>query len=125
LAVTVWSSDSLARIGAADEIQIAARRADRTLSNPVIIWVVACNNRLYIRSVNGRDAAWFRSTQATHEGQIRAGGVDNDVAFAEPSDEINDQLDAVYRAKYGYSPSSVAEIVSPQARSATLELVPQ
>jgi hypothetical protein len=71
--MTAWTSDELARIGAANELQIAPRRADGTLRNPVIIWVVAHNNRLYVRSVNGRDAAWFRGTQATHEGHIRLG----------------------------------------------------
>jgi hypothetical protein len=123
--MTAWTSDELARIGAADELQIAARRTDRTLRNPVIIWVVAHNDKLYVRSVNGRDAAWFRSAQVTHEGQVRADGVDNDVAFVDPPDEIDDDLDAAYRVKYAYSPSSVADIVSSQARSATLELVPQ
>jgi hypothetical protein len=122
--MTAWTSDERTRIGAADELQIAVRRADGTLRNPVIIWVVAHNNKLYVRSVNGRDAAWFRSAQATHEGHIRAGGVDKDVAFVDVPSGIDNELDAAYRAKYKYSPSSVAHIVSPQARSATLELEP-
>jgi hypothetical protein len=123
--MTAWTSDELARIGAANELQIAPRRPDGTLRNPVIIWVVAHNNRLYVRSVNGRSAAWFRGTQATHEGHIRAGGVEKDVTFVDVPHDIDDALDAAYRAKYRYSPSSVAHIVSPQARSATLELVPR
>jgi hypothetical protein len=123
--MTSWTSDELAGVGAANELQIAPRRADGTLRNPVIIWVVAHNNRLYVRSVNGRDAAWFRGTQATHEGHIQAGGIEKDVTFVDAPRDIADALDAAYRAKYSYSPSSVAHIVSPQARSATLELVPR
>ena len=123
--MTSWTSDELARIGAANELQIAPRRADGTLRNPVIIWVVAHNNRLYVRSVNGRAAAWFRGTQATHEGHIRAGGIEKDVTFVDVPRDLEDALDAAYRAKYSYSPSSVAHIVSPQARPATLELVPR
>ena len=123
--MTAWTSDELRRIGAADILHIAARRPDGSLRDHVIIWVVAHNNRLYVRSVNGRDAAWFRGTQTTHEGHIRAGGVDEDVTFMDVPHDIDDALDAAYQAKYRYSPSSVAHIVSPQARSATLELVPR
>jgi hypothetical protein len=122
--MAAWTSDELARIGAADELQIAAYRVDGTLRNPVIIWVVAHDNKLYVRSVNGRDAAWFRGVQATHEGHIGANGIDKEVAFVDAPHEIDDELDAAYRAKYASSPSGVDEIVSPQARSATLELVP-
>ncbi len=123
--MTAWTSDELRRIGAADILEIAPRRADGTLRNHVIIWVVAHHDRLYVRSVNGRDAAWFRGTQATHEGHLRAGGVDKDVTFVDVPHDIDDALDAAYRAKYRYSLSSVAHIVSPPARSATLELVPR
>jgi hypothetical protein len=122
--MAAWTSDELRRIGAANELDIAARRPDGTLRKHVIIWVVAHDGRLYVRSVNGPDAAWFRGTQATHEGNIRAGGVDRDVTFLAVPHEIDDALDAAYRAKYSYSPSSVAHINSPQARSAALELVP-
>jgi hypothetical protein len=122
--MAIWTSDELAKIGAANELQIAPRRADGTLRNPVIIWVVAHNNKLYVRSVNGRDAAWFRGTQATHEGHIRAGGVDKDVTFVDAPHDIDDALDAAYRAKYRNS-TGIDHIQSPQARAATLELVPR
>lgn len=120
-----WTSDEIRRIGGADLLYIATRRADGTLRKAVPIWVVGHGGRLYVRSVNGRDAAWFRGTQATHEGYIRAGGIEKDVTFVDVSDDINAQLDAAYRAKYSYSPSSVAHIVAPQARAAALELVPR
>jgi hypothetical protein len=87
--------------------------------------VVAHGDRLYVRSVNGPDAAWFRATQATHEGHISAGGVEKDVTFAAVPHAIDDALDNLYRAKYGYDSSSVASINSPLARSAALELVPR
>jgi hypothetical protein len=119
-----WTKDEVARVGAADILYIAARRADGTFRNSVPIWAVAHDGRLYVRSVNGPDAAWFRGTQCTHEGHIRAGGVDKDVTFVDVHEDINNALDAAYRAKYNHEPSSVALIVSPQARSATLELVP-
>ncbi len=67
-----WTRNELARIGSADELEIAALRPDGTLRYPVTIWVVPHGDDLYVRSVNGRGAAWFRGTQARHQGRIRS-----------------------------------------------------
>jgi hypothetical protein len=125
--MTTWTSDELTRIGKAEELQIASLRRDGTLRNPVTIWVVRLGDELYVRSVNGRTAAWFRGTQARGEGRIRAGGVDKDVAYVEePAPEVNDQIDAAYRTKYRrYAASIIDSIISLEARSATLKLVPR
>lgn len=123
--MTAWTSDALHKISTADELEIAARRGDGTLRRPVTIWVVRDGDDLYIRSVNGRTAAWYRGTQEQHEGRIWAGGVEQDVAFVEAGSDIADQLDAAYRTKYRrYAANIVSSIVSPEARSATLKLVP-
>ncbi len=124
--MTAWTSDELNRIGKAQELQIASLRNDGTLRNPVTIWVVRVDDDLYVRSVNGRGGSWFRGMQVRHEGHIRAGGVDKDVSFVEDSDtDINEQIDAAYRAKYDYYPSGVEHINSPAARAATIKLVPR
>lgn len=124
--MTAWTSDELDKIGKAEELQIASLRRDSTLRNPVTIWVVRLGDDLYVRSVYGRKSAWFRGTQMRHEGHIRAGGVDKDVAFVEETDpDINDKIDAAYRTKYRrYAANIVNSILTPQARSATLRLVP-
>jgi hypothetical protein len=122
--MTAWTNDELTRIGAADELQIAPRRRDGTLGNPRTIWVVRHGDDLYVRSVNGRTSAWFRGAQVRHEAHIRVGGVDKDVRLVE-TDDLNEELDAVYRTKYRrYAVSIIDTIVSPQARAATLRLVP-
>lgn len=42
------------------------------------------------------------------------------------SDEVNNAIDAAYRAKYRrYAASIINSIVTPQARSATLKLTPR
>jgi len=93
----------------------------------VTIWVVRVGDDLYVRSVNGRTAAWFRGTQVRHEGHIQAGGVEKDVTFVEEDDpSINDQIDDAYRTKYRrYAASIINSIISPEARSATIKLVPR
>ena len=121
-----WSADELDRIDAQDELRIAARRRDGSLRDPVIIWVVRDDDELYVRSVNGPDAAWFRATRARHEGHVSAGGVEKDVAFEATGGGLDDRLDAAYRSKYRrYSENTLRAITSPQARSTTLRLVPQ
>ena len=123
--MTAWTSNELSKIGAAEELQIASLRRDGTQRTPVTIWVVRHGDDLYVRSVNGRTAAWFRGTQARHEGHIQAGGVDKDVRFVE-ADDRNDEIDAAYRTKYHrYAASFTDSIVSPEARAATLKLVPR
>ncbi len=124
--MTTRTNDELSKIGAAEELEIAPLRRDGTLRNPVTVWVVRHGDELYVRSVNGRTASWFRGTQLRHEGHIQAGGIDKDVTFVEADPDINDQLDAAYRTKYRrYAASIVNHIVSPKARSATIKLVPR
>ena len=123
--MTSWTSDELDKIGKAEELQIASLRRDGTLRNPVTIWVVRLSDDIYVRSVNGRTSAWFRGTQVSHEGHIQAGGVDKDVTFVDADSAINDQIDAAYRTKYRrYAASIISSIVSPEARSATIKLMP-
>ena len=124
--MTAWTSDELDKIGTAEELQIASLRSDGTLRNFVTIWVVRVGDDLYVRSYRGRTAAWFRGTQVRHEGHIQAGGVDKDVTFIDTDADPNDEIDAAYRTKYRrYEASIIGDMVSPEARAATLKLVPR
>jgi len=124
--MTGWTSDELTKIEAADELEIASFRRDGTLRSLVTIWVVRLGDDLYVRSVNGRTGAWFRGTQVRHEGRIGAGGVEKDVTFVDADDGIIDQIDDAYRSKYRrYAPGIVRSVLTPEARSATIKLVPR
>jgi hypothetical protein len=121
-----WSADELTRIGRAEELEIAAVRRDRTLRKPVTVWVVRHGDDLYVRSVKGRDGAWFRGVQATHEGQIRAGGVEKDVTLVEAGNDLDEEIDAAYRQKYRrYAGRILNSVLTPDARSATIKLMPR
>jgi hypothetical protein len=124
--MTTWTGEELARIGAADELELAALRRDGTLRKPVTIWVVRHGDDIYVRSVNGRTSSWFRGAQDRHEAHVHASGVDKDVLLVETDDIYDDIIDAAYRKKYQrYAPSIIDSIGSPQARAATLKLVPR
>ncbi|MBA3868369.1 MAG: DUF2255 family protein [Anaerolineae bacterium] len=126
--MTTWTSDELTKIGTAEELEIASRRDDGTLRKSTTIWVVRVENDLYVRSVNGRESAWFRGTQVRHEGHIQAGGIDKDVTFVDVDTDpnITDQIDAAYRIKYRrYAANIIGSTLSPKAQSATIKLVPR
>ena len=122
-----WTSNELNKIGTAEELDIASLRRDGTLRKPVTIWVVRVGDELYVRAYKGRTGPWFRGTQECHEGHIQAGGVDKDVTFMDVSDpEVNNQIDVAYRTKYQhYDAQYVTPMVAPEAKAATIKLVPR
>ncbi len=122
-----WTSDELKKIGSAEELELSSQRNDGSLRNLVTMWVVRVGDDLYVRSVKGRTGPWFRGAQSRHEGRIQAGGVNKDVSFVEEDNsDLNKQIDEAYRAKYGrYTANILNSILTPQARTATLKLVPR
>ncbi len=124
--MTVWTNEELDRIGKTEELEIAPRRGDGTLRKPTTIWVVRVGDDLYVRSWRGRTSAWFRGTQVRPEGHIQAGGIEKDVSFVEETaPDLNDQIDAAYRAKYQRYAQYVPPMLTPEARSTTIKLVPR
>jgi hypothetical protein len=120
-----WTNDELVAIGEAEELQLASVRAAGTLRGPVTMWVVRIGDDLYVRSVNGRGSSWFRGVQDRHQAHIAAGDVEKDVDLVETRD-VDDEVDAAYRAKYERRYSNIVpSIVTPEARAATLRLVPR
>jgi hypothetical protein len=124
--MTGWTTEELDRIGAADELEISSLRADGTMGSPRTIWVVRVGDELFVRSVNGRSSDWFRGTERRHQGNVRAGGVEKDVAFVEADAALEGEIDDAYREKYRrYAKGIVDTTLTPQARSAALRIVPR
>jgi hypothetical protein len=118
--------EELERIGSAEELEIASRRSNGTLSKPAPIWVVRVGDDLYVRSYKGQDGAWFRAAQSSGEGWVRAGGVAKEVTFVnETAPHLNDRIDAAYNVKYGRFPQYVAPMLTAEVRATTLKLVPR
>ena len=120
-----WTTDDLNRIGDADELRIAPRRKNGTPRRAVPIWVVHVGDERYVRSWRGDGGRWYRAAQASREGHVSAGGVSKDVALLAADDDVNDAVDAAFREKCGRSTGYVEPMVAPQARTATLRLVPR
>jgi hypothetical protein len=127
--VTSWSVDDLDRLGSAGEVEVSSVRRDGSLSRARTVWIVRVGSQLYLRSVNGPDAAWYRSTRTFHRGRIQARGVARDVTWADVDaagqPEIGPAVDAEYARKYQGSTAAIARINSPLARATTMRVEPR
>jgi hypothetical protein len=124
--MSTWTSDELGRIGAAEELQLASQRRDGTLRPYVTMWIVRTGDDLYVRSAYGPDNPWFRRAKASGAGRIRAGGLEQDVTFAEAAPGVHAAIDAAYHSKYDrYGPGIVGSVVGPGAEAVTIRLVPR
>jgi hypothetical protein len=121
-AAMAWTSDQLARIGEAEELQVSSYRRDGTLRRWTPIWVVRLGDVLYVRSAYGRDSDWYRhATQNT--ARIRAGGVEADVTLLPVDDAtINAQVGTAYESKYGNQPGALRPMLVPPASDTTVRL---
>jgi hypothetical protein len=124
-----WSPDKLERIGSAEELQIAAKRADGTPCREVPIWVVRAGGQVYVRTWYRRDSGWFGHVVESRRARIRVPGLEADIAIEDIGDdegELRASVDAAYRAKYGrYGETTVEPMVTDDAAATTLRLVPQ
>jgi hypothetical protein len=127
--VTSWSQDDLDRLGGAGEVKVSSVRRDGSLSRARTVWIVRVGDRLYLRSVNGPDAAWYRLTRTLHQGRIQARGVARDVTWidvnATEQPDVDPAVDAEYARKYQGSTAAIAHINSPLARTTTMRVEPR
>jgi hypothetical protein len=122
--MSALTEDDLARFGRAEELQLASRRSDGSLRPFVTIWVVRAADDLYVRSAYGFDNGWFQRALRSGSGRIRVGGVERDVTFEQPDEDVAGSVSAAYHAKYDrYGPRMVATVVSGEAIRSTLRLV--
>ena len=124
-----WTPDELERVGSADELQIAVKRADGTLRRWTPIWVVRVGEQVYVRTWYRRDSGWFGHVLHSHRARVRVPGLEVDVAVEDVGDataELRAHVDAAYRTKYGrYGSSSVEPMVAVAAAATTLQLGPE
>jgi hypothetical protein len=124
-----WTADDIRRIGSAEELQIAARRADGTLRRWLPIWVVCVDEQVYVRTWYRRNTGWFAHVLDSRRACVRVPGLQADVAVEDVGagpDRLRMDIDAAYRAKYEpYGTSTVENMVAAAAAAATLLLSPE
>jgi len=124
--VSGWTPDELARIGRAEEVQVASRRPDCSLRPYITMWLVRVGDHLYVRSAHGHDNPWFQRALRAGHGRIRAAGVERDIAFEVPEAAVSNAVTADYHAKYdAYGHAIVSTVVSPDAVRSSFRLGPE
>jgi hypothetical protein len=97
-----WTSEQLALVDAARELEIAVRRVDRTLRPWTPIWVVRVVGDVYVRPWYRRDTGWFGLALSTRRARVRVPGVEVDVRIEDvgvgPSG-LRQDVDDAYRDK--------------------------
>ena len=121
--MSAWSETDLAKIGEANEIEVAPDRADRSAVSWVPIWVVRVGDGLYVRSFRGPSGSWYRRARNTGHGRIRVAGTERTVVFSTADPSTRAAVDDAYRAKYGrYGDSYTTPMTSDSVAGTTLRL---
>ena len=119
-----WEQDERAAVDGSLELEIAVRRADGSLRRWTPVWVVRVGGHVYVRTWYRRSNGWFGSALRSGGARVRAPGLEADVRVDDVGEQtpgVRDEVDAAYRAKYGPGASSM---VTPEAATTTLRLVP-
>ena len=124
--MSAWTNDELARVRDAEELQLASRRPDGSLSSFTTMWVVQAGDELYVRSAGGPDRLWYRRAIAYRRGRIRACGVERDVTFSQADAMAQAAVDDAYHVKYDrHGPGIVGHVTGPNNHEVTVRLIPQ
>ena len=118
-----WTLEQASGIAAAEEVQVVTQSRDGS-PRRTTIWIVEDGGQVFVRSTNGRGAAWFRAATASGLGQIVSGGRSCEVTFAEAVEVDLPAVDRAYRQKYGRYASIVDHLLTAGPREATLRVRP-
>ncbi|HWD61715.1 MAG TPA: DUF2255 family protein [Humibacter sp.] len=124
---STWNEAELRTIGENDEVVLASKRSNGSLSSPATIWIVRVGDDAFVRSAYGSTNRWYARAAAAGGGHIAIGDVSRDVVFEDaPADADHAAIDAAYHAKYDvkYPKRIVDPVVDDRSHGATLRLIP-
>ena len=118
-----FAEDDLARIRAAEEIQIETQAPDGPVHR-TIIWIMVDGDDVFVRSVKGTSGRWFREATANPAVAVHVEGrrvPATAIAATDPDsiDRINRALTAKYTGIDGYD-----EMLEPAVLSTNFRLEP-
>lgn len=120
-----WDSQTLAAIGASDDLHIAPFREDgTTYGTPTWIWSVVVGDDLYVRAWNGKRSRWYRAAIAQGAGRVDAAGDTHEVGFEAADPSVNARVDAAYERKCAGDPY-LPPMLQDGPTSATVRIVPR
>jgi hypothetical protein len=119
-----FDADLLSRLARVEEVQIETQRAADAPVHRTIIWVVVAGNDVYVRSVRGASARWYREMRANPTGALHVEGQRIPVRAVPATDADSvARASAEYQRKYGKSPFGPA-MVRDEILETTIRLEP-
>lgn len=119
-----FSGQDLEAIHAAEEIRIETQ-APGGAAHQTIIWIVAHDGEVFVRSVNGEDGRWYREAKANPAVAIH---VDRRrlpaTAIAADDPDSIERVSAALRDKYAGQGASLRSMLQPRTLPTTLRLEP-
>ena len=118
-----FAEADLSAIARAEEVRIETRAADGTVHR-TIIWIVERDGQLYIRSVNGPEARWFREATTDTSIALLVDGRRYEANVVPATDPASiEACSAGLRAKYK-ADYSLASMLKEDILPTTLRVVP-
>ena len=118
-----FAEGDLTAIARAEEVRIETRAADGT-THRTIIWIVEHDGQLYIRSVNGPGARWYREATADTAVALLVEGRSYEAHVVPATDPASiEACSAGLRAKYR-GDHSLGSMLEADTLPTTLRVVP-
>jgi hypothetical protein len=121
-----FDAETLQLLDATKEVRIETRRDENAPAHRTIIWVVAVDGEVFVRSVRGEKGRWYREVSANPSAALHVGDKRIPVRAVPVTDEptIGAVSDA-YESKYGRTaPGSTRAMLQPETLPTTLRLEP-
>jgi hypothetical protein len=116
-----FGTDTLQALAVAKEVTI---ETERHPGLPVTIWIVVCDETVFVRSVNGPKGRWYRDLAGGSGGTLAFDGIMAEVRAVAVRDEAAiAQVSRAYLDKYRPSPWAEG-MVRPEVLGTTLQLEP-
>ena len=108
------------------EVRIETRRDEDAPAHRTIIWVVAVDGDVFVRSVRGEKGRWYREVSANPSAALHVSDRRIPVRAVPVTDEPTvGAVSEAYRSKYGrISPGSTRAMLRPETLPTTLRLEP-
>jgi hypothetical protein len=118
-----FADTDLTAIAQAEEVRMETRAADGTVHR-TIIWIVEQDGQLYVRSVNGPIARWFREATADTSIALLVADRRYEAHVVPATDPASiDACSAGLKAKYK-GDHSLGSMLEPDTLPTTLRVVP-
>lgn len=121
-----FEPETLSTLETIEEIELETTTPDGGRTHRTIIWVVTVGDQVFVRSVNGSAARWYREARQTPDLILHAGDESIPVTAVLAADPGSVQrVSDAFKAKYARrSAASTASMLQPHTLETTMRLEP-